>query len=128
MTELHTDGPHNPDYTREVADTLAQAARVLAHATQGDDGLVNPADAYDLAGTLSEACRSLEQTLRQTGRFVEQAGGSGRLRDTNGNDPALAASHGARYLHAAADADDNLSQRLEQAQQTIAGLADGARG
>ena len=32
-TELRTDGPHSPEYTREVGNVLAEAVRVLNYAS-----------------------------------------------------------------------------------------------
>lgn len=121
--ELRIDGPHSPDYTRDVTDTLAQAARVLAHATRGDGGLVNPADAYDLASRCQAAAASLEQAIRQTAGFLEQVSESERLRDDSGADPAQVAGQGSERFHSAADAAGSLSALLGRAQQTIAGLA-----
>lgn len=123
MTELRIDGPHNPDHTRDVADTLAQAARVLAHATRGDDGLVNPADAYDLASRTRAACSSLQQALRQTGEFLDRTAESPHLREDSGDNPALVATQGAERFSAAADAADSLEALLDKAQQTISGLS-----
>lgn len=122
MTELRIDGPHSPDYTKEVAAQLAECVRVLNHATQGDDGLRNSADAYELLGELSTAAAGLPQLLQQTRAFLDRELEAGRLRDTNDGDPADAVEAAGAYVDGARKDAAELRDSCNTAQQAIANL------
>lgn len=121
--ELRTDGPHNPDYTREVGNALAEAVRVLNYATLGDaPGLEYPGDAYTLLGALYTATERLPQLLDQTGRFLRARAATGTLGDDRGGVPAALTASAAASLSAAASYASDLTRVLHDAQNAIAGL------
>lgn len=123
MTELHTDGPHSPDYTRQVAEAMAEAVRVLNYATQSDDGLKNPADAYELLGYLAAAAASLPQLLRQTQGFLDQGVQNGTVRDDHGREPVDVVDDAGRCFDAAQTDAYELYRHCEAARQAIGNLA-----
>jgi hypothetical protein len=94
MTDLTTDpAALTPEYTHQVGDLIAEAVRVLNHATLGDaPGLDWPADAYDLIGYLKTAAERLPQLLTQIAAFLDGWQASGQLADTTGDDPTRRAS------------------------------------
>jgi len=107
MTEtirLSSDGPHSPDYTREVAAAVAEAVRVLNHATTFGhigDALAFPADADAVLGSLSTAAQRLPQLLDQLRDWLVGELAAGRLRVGHGphaGDPAAATEAAARKL------------------------------
>lgn len=124
MTELRTDGPHSPDYTRQVAGQLSECVRVLNHATRGD-GLVNPADAYELLGQLKETAGGLPQLLGQIDEFLERSMMAGNLTTSSGSDvtPASAVARADSGLSAAQANANELYRSCDRAQQAITWLA-----
>lgn len=62
---LNADGPHSAAYTKQVADALPEAVRVLNRATATSDGVPNPSTAYDVLGALYAAAAGMDQLLRQ---------------------------------------------------------------
>lgn len=123
MTELSIDGPHSPDYTRQIADQLAECVRVLNHATRGD-GLVNPGDAYELLGALARAAGGLPQLLGQVDQFLDTGAGSGRFYDVNdGDDAQVAVMATVPYLGDASTAAEQLREALDSAQQAVTNIA-----
>ncbi|WP_084965298.1 hypothetical protein [Thermoactinospora rubra] len=87
--DLHLD-PHHPpsaDYTRQVADGMAEAVRVLNHATMHPDALPHPSTVYTLVGSLREGTAGLPQLLRQIETRLREWAESGRLADDS-DDPA----------------------------------------
>lgn len=124
MTELSIDGPHSPDYTKEVAGQLAECVRVLNHATRGD-GLVYPGDAYELLGQLSEAVGGLPQLLGQLNDFLEHSMEAGKLTTSAGSDltPANAVARADNALSTGQANAAELGSSLDHAQQAITWLA-----
>lgn len=122
MTALNIDGPHSPDYTREVAATMAECVRVLNHATQ-KDGLRDPADAYELLSYLKGAVGSLPQLLQQTHEFLDRSAEAGKVYDTHGRRPAEVVADAHNPLASARMELDDLYRSLDRAQQAIANLA-----
>ena len=126
MTEitLRTDPPYSPEYTREVGRALAEAVRVLNHATHpaNEGGLEYPGDAYDLLGHLYTATQRLDQLLDQLDAFLAAQYNSGRLAAQDGGSvAALIGGAGAELRYATASAGD-LTARLQRAQSAISGL------
>lgn len=124
-TELRIDGPHDPDYTRLVAETVAEAVRVLNHATS-KGGLKYPADAYDLLGYLKTVAAGLPQMTRQMHQFLERGVQTGEVYDDRGRDAANVVN--VAYIDMvtkATDAAGELYRALDSAQQAIANLATG---
>lgn len=118
---LNTDGPHSPDYTRQVADTLAEAVRVLIYATRGDaPGLHNIAHAYDLLGALYTATGRLDQLFTQIETFLKaRESEMGNLPGSNAHVQVLVANS---CLGGAASATRDVTVLLEQTQNAIGGL------
>ena len=120
---LRTDGPHNPDYTREVGNVLAEAVRVLNYATLAEaPGLDGPADAYSLLGALYTATMRLPQLLTQLARFLDDWRASGQLADDHQREPAGQVRSALTHLQYAEDAAADLTSRLRETQNAIAGL------
>jgi hypothetical protein len=98
MTEtvrLSPGGPHSPDYTREVASAVAEAIRVLNHATLSyfGEALAFPADADAVIGSLGAAPQRLPQLLDQVRGWLASELTAGRLQVDYGSyadDPAAA--------------------------------------
>jgi hypothetical protein len=87
--DLNPDGPHSGEHSREVAEVMAQAVRVLCHATIGSaPGLDYASDVDAIVGSLHSAATGMEQLLRQAGAFLARLEADGRLGDDAGEDPA----------------------------------------
>lgn len=122
-TELRTDGPHNPDYTREVGNVLAESVRVLNYATLGDaPGLDYPGDAYSLIAAVYTATQRLPQLLGQIASFLESEAASGRLADDHGRDVGDQVDDAAAALREAGDLAEQATRELRDAQNAISGL------
>jgi hypothetical protein len=121
--ELRTDGPHSPEYTREVAGAVAEGIRVLNYATGGRDwpGLDYPGDAYDLLGWLYTATQRLPQLFTQLAGFLVAQGASS-LADDQGRDPQACTAAAASDLERASTAASALTKLLQDAQLAISGL------
>lgn len=81
------DGPHTADSTAATAALLAEAVRVLNHATLPDraaDSLPYPSDVARLLGHLGTALERLPQLLHQLSARVRATDG---LHSTDGRDP-----------------------------------------
>lgn len=118
---LNPDGPHSDDYTRHVAQALAESIRVLNHATRGPDGITYPGTVYDVLGSLNTAVDGLDQLLRQLYQKLNNMHAAGELGDDSG--------HPARELHATKTAltlsretTRRLSAHLRFAHQTTSGM------
>lgn len=118
---LDTNGPHSGDYTRHVADALAESVRVLNHHTRDADALPDPAVIYDLLGSLFTATVGVDQLLRQVEERLGAMADSGRLRDDSGdhsrtpNQRRMALADARRLAEA-------LAVRLERVHQITSGL------
>jgi hypothetical protein len=75
---LRADGPHSPEYTKEVADFLAEAVRVLNYATKGD-GLQYPSDVAHVVGALALATERTQQLLQQLSTWLGAEHEAGRI-------------------------------------------------
>jgi hypothetical protein len=122
MTELRTDGPHSPEYTREVGNVLAEAVKVLNYATMGD-GIECPADVDSVISAVYVAAECMPQLFGQMAAFVTRQARSGNLADTKGGDPVVAAGMLAIALEQAAQHAVDLAGRLHVAQTTISWLS-----
>lgn len=109
----------SPQQTLALARTAAGAVRSLNHATLGQDGLAQPADAYELIGELSLAAAGLPQLLGQVGRWLAAALAGGRLGCDDGTDPAAAVSGAWLFISDARTAAAALARDLGQAQQQL---------
>jgi len=126
MTEitLRTDPPYSPEYTREVGRALAEAVRVLNHATHPANvgGLGRPSDTYNLLGSLYTATQRLPQLFEQIAEYLRLQTESGRIGDTMGRDPVNQALITGLHLTDAASSAQALTERLQAAQHAMAGL------
>jgi hypothetical protein len=100
---LSPDGPHSPEYTGQVASAIAEAVRVLNHATLNFTGqaLEFPADADTVLCSLGTAAQRLPQLLDQLRGWLNDELAAGRLRVGHGphtGDPAAAMTEAARKL------------------------------
>ncbi|MGR6921156.1 hypothetical protein ACU635_43530 [[Actinomadura] parvosata] len=107
---LNADGLHCSDYTREVAQAVAEGMRVLNYATRdGEDGLEFPADVASVAGEICTAAERLDQLTRQLGDYLAKQQSDGKLRVTHG-------PYEGYPEQAVAAAQASLDQALEAAQ------------
>lgn len=121
--DLRTDGPHGPDYTREVGNALAEATRVLNYATLGDaPGLEYAGDAYSLLGALYTTLDRFPQLLDQVSGFVRDQAAAGILGDDKGRDPVIQAGMASGALQDAAGLIAAVAGQLRTAQNDISGL------
>jgi hypothetical protein len=112
----------SPDQTLALARTAAGAVRSLNHATLGDQGLEQPADAYGLLGELSLAAAGLPQLLAQVGRWLAAALAAGRLGCDDGTEPAAAVSGAWLFISDARNSAAALARDLDRAQQQLAAV------
>lgn len=71
--DLDPDAPHSPERTRALADVGASVIRTLNYATRTTDGLNDPADAYELLGTLAQLAERLPQLCEQIRDYLTEA-------------------------------------------------------
>jgi hypothetical protein len=125
--QLSTEGPHSPQYTRNVAAAAAEAVRVLNHATMnnGDEALAYPADAESVIRSVAAVAQRLPQLLEQLQGWLTGELQAGRLQAAYGphaGDPAAAvAATGGRLLTAAGCA-SQLSDALTAAAEAACTL------
>ncbi len=105
------------------ADDAAEAIRALNHATRpGAGGLIYPADAYDITGSLSLAASRLPQALAQILAFLQAESAASRVVIVAGphaGDPAAVLAEVTAALDAAAVAARRLHHALSAAQNTL---------
>lgn len=120
LVTLSPDGPHSPDYTREVAEAFAESVRVLNHATR-EAGPEYPGDVYDLLGSLKVGVQRLPQLFDQLAQFLFAELEAGRIRAASG-DAGTSVRSAEIALDEAAGAAKAVLQRLEQAQSAVTWL------
>jgi len=121
--DLRTDGPHGTEYTMQVADALAEAARVLNHATMpGAGGLDYPGDVYSLLGALYTATQRLPQLFGQLAAFLASQRDAGNLADDHGRDVIAQVALASFRLGKAHGAAVTLTEELQAAQNAVSGL------
>jgi hypothetical protein len=118
---LNPDGPHSAEYTREVAHSMAEAVRVLNHATADPAGLECPSDVAVLIESLGQAVSGLEQTCGQLGRWLGNEYQADRLVESSagrhGGNTAAAMTDALGALDHAVAAIRVLAARLNQVHQ-----------
>jgi len=120
---LRTDGPYSPEYTKQVADQVAEGIRVLNYCSMpGGGGLRYPADAYELLALLWTGTQRLPQLFRQLDAFLADQGASGKLGADDGGNVAGLLSGAGEALHNAHWWANGLTEVLQRAQNAIAGL------
>jgi hypothetical protein len=124
--EFRPDGPHSPEYTRQLGEALAESVRVLNYATRdGAPGLEFPSDVYSLLGWLYTAAERLPQLLDQLAAFLADQARNADLADSGRNpdlSPETLALTGAQHLRDAAMLLASVTVDLHGAQNAIAGL------
>ena len=105
--------------TVTLARAAAEAIRGLNHATRGEDGLGQPAVAYDILGALSLAASRLPQLIGQIGGYLDRALAAGRLGHDLGEDPAHAIGAAVIFLGDARGSAAALAGDLDAAQQQL---------
>jgi hypothetical protein len=83
------DGPHDDTTITAMAQIIAEAARVLNHATRDAYAISDPATIYTVLGQLSAAAHRLSQLAEQVTCAVRVQGQDGRLAHTGDLDAAL---------------------------------------
>ena len=119
---LHVDGPHSPERTKEIADLFAECVRFLNHATMSGNGLDDPADIYYILGALYTGTQRLPQLTRQLAKFLGAQAATGTLGNNRDSDPAVEVTEAGYDLADAAQAAEALTTGLQNAQRAISGL------
>jgi hypothetical protein len=115
-----------------LAAEAAEAVRALNHATlPGAGGLVFPADAYEVAGSLSVLAARLPQALAQLLAFLRAEADAGQVVIVAGphaGEPAAAIAAVTGSLDAAVAAARRLHQALDAAQNHLTWAAAASPG
>jgi hypothetical protein len=119
---LHVDGPHSPERTKEIADLLAECVRFLNYATMSGNGLTDPADVYYILGALYTGTQRASQLFGQVATILDRQAADGVLADNAGGVPAELVADAALHLGDAQQNVDALTNALQNAQQAISGL------
>ena len=119
---LHVDGPHSPERTKEVADLLAECVRFLNYATMSGNGLDDPADIYFILGALYTGTQRFPQLSRQLTALLAVQKDSGSLADNEGRDAGSQVAMAGYHLGEAHARAEDLTTALQSAQQAISGL------
>ncbi|MEU6718620.1 hypothetical protein ABZ897_44760 [Nonomuraea sp. NPDC046802] len=118
---LSPDGPHNDDYTCQVAAAFSEAVRVLNHATLSHAGVTCPSTVHDLLGAIGHGTAGLDQLLRQLSQVLRRMLASTQLGDDHG-DPLERVDNALSDLTAARAAARILAARLDSAFNATADL------
>jgi hypothetical protein len=124
---LNTDGPCDPLYVLEVAEALAEAARVLNHLTRGHECLEYPSEADRLIREVSVAAGRLPQLLGQVTRWLSDEQAAARIEMPGGEyagRPDLAFTAARLRLDAAAGLAGELQEMLDAAASVTCDMAD----
>lgn len=116
---LNPDGPHSPENTVNVADLMAQAARVLVYATEKKSGLQYPSHVYALLGELYTGTGRLRELVGNLDRFLTREHDAGYIGISGGGDPAKAVAAAQLALEDAARHAAALTTALQAAQEAI---------
>jgi hypothetical protein len=123
---LNPDGPHSPEYTKEVAYALSEAVRVLNHATQSRAGLEYPSDVAAVVGALHSTVARLEQTCTQLVRWLSNEYEAGRVAEwsegRHGGNAFAAMNDAKRELDQAIAAAGVLASHFNEAHQITSAL------
>jgi hypothetical protein len=118
---LDPDGPHSDDYTRHVAQALAESVRVLNHATRHRNGVTEPATVNAVLSSLRDGLARMDQMLQQLDTRLVRFAQSGRLADTSGDPFATVNSTLRQIVGLRADA-AVMAERLDRAHNASSGL------
>lgn len=122
---LNPGGPHSPEYARQVAGALAEAVRLLHHATgsHAAEALHEPADVDAVVQELAIMAQRLPQLCHQIVQWLLAQDAASRLEVRHGEhagEPWQAVAVTQGYLVDAAVAADALGAALDAARQVTA--------
>ncbi len=117
-----TDGGHDPEQTRAIADGIREAVRLLNYATMEAGGVRYPSVVYDVLGALAAAAGAMPQALMQMSAWVAGQVQEGTVREVGG-DAAASAYALAGITQEAAAAAARLQRLLDQAQSATRDLS-----
>ena len=122
---LNIDAPPSPDYVLELAETIAEAVRVLNHQTRHHEALEYPSQADTLIRYLSSAASRLPQLLEQVSAWMNAEYAAGRIQMTGGEfmQPAVAGLAVEARLGKAAEHAEALRQALDSATAVTSAMA-----
>jgi hypothetical protein len=125
---LNTDGPHSPEYTRQVAEAIAEAARVLNHATgnYAGEALEFASDVDSVIQSLATMAQRLPQLLDQLTDQLHQREADGLLAVGYGQfagHPVRAVLMVETWLEDAKEAAGTLYEALNSARQVTSTLS-----
>lgn len=118
---LNPDGPHSDDYTRHAAQAMAEAVRVLNHATRHPDGVTAPNTVHDVLSNMQDAVTRLDQLIEQLYKRLNGMYAAGRLNDDSGY-PVRQLQAALKALVAAREPGRLLAMQLDQAHQATSGM------
>lgn len=119
--DLDPDARHYPRRTRDLADLASQAVRTLNYATQKQQGMIYPGDAYSLLGELGLMAGRFPQLFEQIGDFLEREEAASHLYVRNGSSAQAVAKAGV-HLREAMQAAQSMHIALKAAQSAINAL------
>jgi hypothetical protein len=122
---LDIDAPRSDEYTLTVAQGMAEAVRVLNHATYSLAATSQPSTIYGVLGSIEATLTGIPQLLSQLSRLLVQLGADDRLYDDRDRDDAELASHTVTVIKEAL-----LDRRIRDAvrESSHLGLLDQPRG
>jgi hypothetical protein len=127
MTDIHLNpgGPHSPQYTRQVAAALAEAVRVLNHATfpPAGEALAYPSDMDAVVQELATAVMRFPQLFSQLARWLGEQEDAGKLEINHGPCEGRPWRAVATFKALMTDAEgeaDRLHRALDRARQVTA--------
>jgi hypothetical protein len=127
--ELRTDGPHSPEYTRELGDGLAEIVRCLNYATRDvAPGLRYPRDADRLLRDITVALDRVPQLLEQIRAWLRSRSHAGRIGHDQGDDAVEAVTAADAYLLDVIPYLEDVTDRLREAAAQTSHLTDTTPG
>ena len=120
--DLSTGAPASPERTLQLAEALAETARVLNHATMDRAAFGVPSDVDRVLREVASAAARFQQLFAQAARWVADEDGAGRIEVASGDPRAAVLALGARLTMAAGSA-AALHTDLQRAAQVTWALA-----
>jgi hypothetical protein len=127
--ELRTDGPHSPEYTRQVASALAECVRVLNHATLSHEvgsALKYPSHVDYVLVELASMALRLPQLCEQIATWLAGQHAAGRIAVTYGTyegRPGAAGMAAEAHLDDAKQAAGEMYEALNAARQLTSAMS-----
>lgn len=123
---LNPDGPHSPEYTRQVAAAVAEGVRVLNYATRDSEALQCPPDVDSVVQDLATTAQRLPQLLEQLSNWLGidyAAGGVEVSHGPHAGNPREAVGQVRSLLGLAANTASSLYLWLDEARQITSTLS-----